>query len=90
MIRSYVIYLLPILIKNMNGKEIENELNNLTRDDIGYGDPEARLQDERKFQLLMHKQIEKHERTNTVISFINLIFAFINILLLILYYRSPL
>lgn len=67
----------------MSNKEIEKQLNDLTRDDIGYGDPEARLQDERKFQLLMHKQIEKHERNNTIISFVNLVFALINISLLV-------
>ncbi len=63
--------------------EIDNKLQDFTRDDIGYGDPEARLQDERKFQLLMHKQIEKHERTNVIISIVNLIFALINIMLLV-------
>ena len=62
--------------------KINKKLHDLTRDDIGYGDPEARLQDERKFQLLMHKQIEKHERNNTIISIVNLIFALINIILL--------
>ena len=39
----------------MSKNEIEKQLQDLTRDDIGYGNPEARLQDERKFQLLMHK-----------------------------------
>jgi hypothetical protein len=61
----------------MNKDNIEKELSELTRDDIGYGDLEARLQDERKFQLLMHKQIEKHQKNNTVISYVNLIFALI-------------
>jgi len=64
-------------------KTIEKELNDLTRQDIGYGDPEARLQDDRKFQLLIQKQIEKREKNNTIISFVNLIFALTNIILLI-------
>ncbi len=67
----------------MGKNKIEEELQELTKVGTGYGDPEARLQDERKFQLLMHKQIEKHEKTNTVISYINLIFALINIVLLV-------
>lgn len=70
-------------LKVMNKKEIEKQLKDLSRDDIGYGDPEARLQDERKFQLFMHQQIEKRERNNTIISFVNLIFALINISLLV-------
>ncbi len=67
----------------MSKNEIEKKLEELTSDYIGYGDPEARLQDERKFQLLMHKQIDKHEKTNTAISYVNLIFALINIILLV-------
>ena len=69
--------------KNMSKNEINKKLEDLTRDGIGYGNPEARLQDERKFQLLMHRQIEEHEKTNTVISYVNLIFALINIMLLV-------
>lgn len=75
----------------MNKNIIEKELEEFTKGGYGYGDPEARLQDERKFQLLMHNQIEKHEKTNIVISYINLIFALINIILLvyqIFFYKS--
>ncbi|MFA5880113.1 MAG: hypothetical protein WC860_08085 [Candidatus Margulisiibacteriota bacterium] len=62
---------------------INEKLEEFVRDGMGYGDPEARLQDERMFQLLMHRQIEKHEKMNTVISFVNLIFALTNIILLV-------
>ena len=67
----------------MKKKMIDKEFEKLFGDSVGYGDPDARFQAERKFQLLMHKQMEKHEKTNTTISYVNLIFALINIMLII-------
>jgi hypothetical protein len=67
----------------MKKKKIDKKFDELFGDGVGYGDPDAKWQAERKFQLLMHKQMEKHERTNTIISYVNLIFALINILLII-------
>lgn len=65
---------------------IMNELEKLSSHDIGYGDPEARLQDERKFQLLLHKHLEEQNKANKYFSIFNLIFAGINVIIIVLQY----
>ena len=68
----------------MSKKELMKKLEEMTSDSIGYGDPEARLQDDRKFQLLLHKHLEQQGQYNKYFSIFNIIFATINVILLTL------
>ncbi|MGD8781206.1 MAG: hypothetical protein PVH88_19855 [Ignavibacteria bacterium] len=68
----------------MKKDEIMRKLEELASDSIGYGDPEARLQDERKFQLLLHKHLEEQGKMNKYFAIFNLVFAAVNIVIVIL------
>jgi len=66
----------------MKKKNIDEKFDEFFGDGIGYGDPDAKWQAERKFQLLMHKQMKKIKIINIIISIsINIIFVLIKIIL---------
>ncbi|MBT6046127.1 MAG: hypothetical protein HOG49_04820 [Candidatus Scalindua sp.] len=67
-------------------KNIEKELEKFVsvyESGGGFGDPEAKAEHERKFQLLMHKQLTVVNNRNSNITIINVLIAFVNIGILI-------
>ncbi len=67
-------------------KNIEKELEkfvSIYENGGGFGDPEAKAEHERKFQLLMHKQLTAVNNRNSNITIINVLIAFVNIGVLI-------
>ncbi len=66
--------------------DIDNELDRLMtfqENGGGYGDPEAKEADERKIQILMHRQMQKVSNQNNKIAILNVVIAIINIGILI-------
>lgn len=49
----------------------------------GFGDPDAKAEHDRKIQLLMHRQIQKVNKSNTYMAVANVVIAVVNIGILI-------
>ncbi len=67
-------------------KKIEQELEELVsvyKDGGGFGDPDAKAEHERKFQLLMHKQILTVKKRNSQMALANVAIMVVNIGILI-------
>lgn len=67
-------------------KDIEQELEELVsvhENGGGFGDPDAKAEHERKFQLLMHKQIQVANKRNSQMALANVAIMVVNIGILI-------
>ena len=67
-------------------KSIEKELEELAsfyENGGGFGDPDAKEEHERKFQLLMHKQNQVISKRNSQMAIANVIIAIVNVGILI-------
>jgi len=67
---------------NMN-KEDKQILEKMFADGNGYGDPEARLNDDRKFNYIIAKQQQKIQRNLNWLTFFMVLIGVINIFILL-------
>ncbi|RPI75019.1 MAG: hypothetical protein EHM45_16075 [Desulfobacteraceae bacterium] len=69
----------------MKKNQIEVELQRLAsvyENGAGFGDPDAKEEHERKFQLLLHKQVQELNKKNNKIAIFNVVIAIVNIIIL--------